>query len=146
MNGGWGISSEIALRWMPLDLIDDKSALVQVMAWCRQATSHYLSQCWPRSMSPNGITRPQRLKVNSLAPGRSSSSYESVISKHILPIDFVSASWEMALMWMPQITFNDKSTLVQVITLYCQATNHYLHQCWLRSSTPHGVHHRAAMS
>ena len=29
------------------------------MAWCRQATSHYLSQCWPRSMSPNGVTRPQ---------------------------------------------------------------------------------------
>ena len=22
------------------------------MAWCRQATSHYLSQCWPRSLSP----------------------------------------------------------------------------------------------
>ena len=30
-----------------LNLTDDKSALVQVMAWCRQATSHYLSQCWP---------------------------------------------------------------------------------------------------
>ena len=29
------------------------------MAWCGQATSHYLSQCWPRSMSPNGVTRPQ---------------------------------------------------------------------------------------
>ena len=49
-NGGWGISYEIALRWIPLDLTDDKSTLVQVMAWCRQATSHYLSQCWPRSM------------------------------------------------------------------------------------------------
>ena len=24
------------------------------MAWCRQATSHYLSQCWLRSMSPLG--------------------------------------------------------------------------------------------
>ena len=24
------------------------------MAWCRQATSHYLSQCWPRSMSSYG--------------------------------------------------------------------------------------------
>ena len=59
VNGGWGISYEIALRWMPLDLTDDKSTSVQVMAWCRQATSHYLSQCWPRSMSPNGITRPQ---------------------------------------------------------------------------------------
>ena len=44
---------------MPLDLTDDNSTLVQVMAWCRQATSHYLSQCWPRSMSPNGVTRPQ---------------------------------------------------------------------------------------
>ena len=51
---------------MPLDLTDDKSTLVQVMAWCRQATSHYLSQCWPRSMSPYGITRPQW--VNSLRP------------------------------------------------------------------------------
>ena len=44
---------------MPLDLTDNKSTLVQVMAWCRQATSHYLSQCWPRSMSPNGVTGPQ---------------------------------------------------------------------------------------
>ena len=35
-----------------------KSTLVQVMAWC-QATSHYLSQCWPRSLSPYDITRPQ---------------------------------------------------------------------------------------
>ena len=50
MIDGWGISCEIALRWMPLDLTDDKSILAQVMAWCRQATSHYLSQCWPRSL------------------------------------------------------------------------------------------------
>ena len=64
MNGGWGISNEIALRWMPLDLTDDKSLLVQVMAWCRQATSHYLSQCWPRSLSLYGITRPQWVKKN----------------------------------------------------------------------------------
>ena len=58
MNGGWGISYEIVLKWMPLDLTDDKSTLVQVMAWCGQAPSHYLSQCWPRFMSPSGVTRP----------------------------------------------------------------------------------------
>ena len=58
VNGGWGISYEIALRWMPLHLTD-KSTLVQVMAWCHQATSHYLSQCWPRSLSPYDVTRPQ---------------------------------------------------------------------------------------
>ena len=42
-----------------VDLTDDKSTLVQVMAWCRQATSHYLSHCWHRSMSPFCVTRPQ---------------------------------------------------------------------------------------
>ena len=26
---------------------------------CRQATSHYLSQCWPRCLSPYDVTRPQ---------------------------------------------------------------------------------------
>ena len=56
---GWGICCEIALIWMSLDFIDDQSTLVQVMAWCRQAPIHYLSQCWPRSFSPYGVTRPQ---------------------------------------------------------------------------------------
>ena len=41
-------SHDNARWWMPQDLTDDKSTLVQVMAWCRQATSHYLNQCWPR--------------------------------------------------------------------------------------------------
>ena len=59
---GWGISCELALRWMSLDLTDDKSTLVQVMAWCHQATSHYLNQCWPRSLLPYGVTRPQWVK------------------------------------------------------------------------------------
>ena len=57
--GIFKLSLDNALRWMPQDRTDDKSTMVQVMAWCRQATSHYLSQCWPRSMAPYGITRPQ---------------------------------------------------------------------------------------
>ena len=56
---GWSISYKIVLKWMPMDFTDGKSTLVQVMAWCRQATSHYLSECWPRSLSPYGFTRPQ---------------------------------------------------------------------------------------
>ena len=56
---GWGISSELALIGMSLDFADDQSTLVQVMAWCRHTTSHYLSQSWPRSLSPYGVTRPQ---------------------------------------------------------------------------------------
>ena len=53
------VSCNMSIRWMSLYLPDDKSILAQVMAWCRQATSHYLSQCWPRYLSPYGITRPQ---------------------------------------------------------------------------------------
>ena len=48
---------------MPLVLTDDKSTLVQVMAWCRQATSHYLSQCWHRFMLPYGVIRSQWVKA-----------------------------------------------------------------------------------
>ena len=48
--------------WMSLDLTGDKSILIQVMAWCRQATSHYLSQCWPSSRASYGGTRPQWVK------------------------------------------------------------------------------------
>ena len=52
---------EIALRSMSQNTFDDKWALVQAMAWFHQAISHYMSQCWPRSKSPYGvtITRPQ---------------------------------------------------------------------------------------
>ena len=53
------ITCEIVLKWISLDLSDDKSTLVQVMAWCHQATSHYLSQCSPISLSPYGVIRPQ---------------------------------------------------------------------------------------
>ena len=53
---------EIALRWMPNNTLEDKSILDQVIAWCSQAISHYLSQCWSRSMLSHGVTRPQRVK------------------------------------------------------------------------------------
>ena len=52
-------SCELALRRMPQYLIDNVSTVVQVMTWCCQATSHYLSQCWPRCMLLYGITRSQ---------------------------------------------------------------------------------------
>ena len=55
----WLVSSQL-LMIMPSDechgtyLSEDKSTLVQVMAWC-----HYLSQFWPRPPSPYGVTRAQ---------------------------------------------------------------------------------------
>ena len=51
-------SCKIAFHFMPQNTFDGVM-LIQVMAWCHQATNHYLSQCWPRSMSPYGFTKPQ---------------------------------------------------------------------------------------
>ena len=56
---------KICLRWVSQNPIDfffyNQSTLVQVilMPWWCQATSHYLSQRWPQSMPPYGITKPQ---------------------------------------------------------------------------------------
>ena len=50
---------KIAIRWRPQHISAHQSTLVQIMTWCHQATSHYLSQCWPRPMLPYGVTRPQ---------------------------------------------------------------------------------------
>ena len=80
------ISSEIALRWTSLGLSDDKSTLVQVMAWCRQATSQYLSQCWPGSLSPYGVTRPQWVKK------LPTSAWREYIGNYILIIVFRPSS------------------------------------------------------
>ena len=104
--GTFRASLEKVLRWMIENLTNDKSTFVHVMAWCCQATSHYLSQYWPRSMSPYGIIRPQW--DNSLAPGRCGSSFKIVTSEHMLQTKhakLLSSSSEITFRWMPQNSF-----------------------------------------
>ena len=50
---------------------------------------------------------------------RRGSNFKSVISKHMLWITFMGTSCEIALRWIPQNIFDDKSTLVQVIVGAC---------------------------
>ena len=136
MTDGWGISCKIApdgCHWTLLMM----STLVQVMAWSRQATSHYLTQCWPRFMLPYGVTRPQW--VNSLAPGRCDGNFNSVISEQMLWIKFMSTSCETALRWMPQNIFDEKFRLIQVMAWCHKATDHYQSQCWPSFMSPCGV-------
>ena len=63
----------------------------------------------------------------SLALWGHGSNFQSVMFKHMLPIRFMSTC-EIALRWVPQNTFADKSTLVQVMAWCCQPTSHYLNQ------------------
>ena len=53
---------EITVRWMPLNITNQKSTFVHVMAWCQQTPSHYLNQCWPRSLSQYVVTRPHCIR------------------------------------------------------------------------------------
>ena len=60
MNNIFGIYYlNIASRWMPRDLIDDKSTFV----WCHQAPSHYMNLCWPIFLPPYCITGPQSVNT-----------------------------------------------------------------------------------
>ena len=52
-----------AFGWITQALTDEKSTLVQVRAWCHQATSHYQHQCWPSTVLPYGITSPQWVQI-----------------------------------------------------------------------------------
>ena len=56
MIDGPGVSCEIALRWLSLGLGDEKSILLQVMAWYRQAVSHYHGCWWPGGTRSQVIT------------------------------------------------------------------------------------------
>ena len=55
----------MGLWWMPQDLTNDQSTLVQIMAWCHQVTSHCLKQCWTSYMTPYKPSRPQWVKSQS---------------------------------------------------------------------------------
>ena len=102
----WGISCKIALIWMSQDFTDDQSTLVQVMAWCRQATSHYLSQCWPRSLSPYDVTRPQWVNT--------SSDYQAANMSTLFPCQYSQVPFIMwfNIFWFYRQVSNIRGTLV----------------------------------
>ena len=72
------------------------------MAWCRQATSHYMSQCWSRSMAPYGVTRPQWVKL---------------ALTHWVRVMHICVS-KLSYLWFRQWLVAWK------------APNHYFKQCW----------------
>ena len=64
---------------------------------------------------------------------------KSVISDSMLQIMIMNISCENALRWLLQDTFDDKSTMVQVMIWCCQPTSHCLSQRWPRSKALHGA-------
>ena len=78
---------DIALQWMPQNLSNDKSTLIQVMFGGHQVASHYPSQCWPRSLPPYGITRSQ-VRLTRLTTRVTKYYMKSPVTFWILTSDF----------------------------------------------------------
>ena len=103
---------------MSMDLTDDKSTLVQIMVWCHQATSHYLSHCWPRSMTPCGVTRPQW--VNTLRLIQNGRQFPDDILKWIFLN--VGILIRIAFKFVPGSPINNIPALVQIMA-WCRSGN-----------------------
>ena len=98
---------------MPMDLSHGKSTLVQVMAWCSQATSHYLSRCSTRSLSPCGAIRPQW--VNSLKLRQNGRHFADDIFKCIFLNENARISLKKSLKFVPKVRINNIPALVQIM-------------------------------
>ena len=71
-------------------LLSNKSTLIQVMAWCQQATSHYLIQCWHWSTLPFGITQPQWVN-----------SFMSIDAYILVSVGYHWFRWWNLICWVP---------------------------------------------
>ena len=105
------------------DLTDGESTLVQVMAWCHQAISHYLNQCWPSLVLPYGITRPQW--VNTLRQEQNGCHFADNIFKCILLNENFYILFETSLDFVPEDPIHNNSALVQLMAC-CRMGNKIL--------------------
>ena len=107
----FGISHEISLRWTPDNKPLPEPMLTQIHWWCRHMAS----------LDHNELTRLMFLTVASRAlHSETGIKWTPVITHwplvaicdHMLRIKVLSTSLEIALRWMPQNTFKNKSTLI----------------------------------
>ena len=56
----WALTLKLfSCAWYRTSSMINQYFFEHVMVWCRQTAIHCLGQCWPGSMSPNGVNRPE---------------------------------------------------------------------------------------
>ena len=111
------------------------------MAWCLTASSHYLSQCWPRTMSPDGVTKPlnrwqaiiltndglvswciyiyicitEPQWVNTLRPIQNGRRFADDTFKPIFLNENIQISIKISLKFVPKVPINNIPALVQIM-------------------------------
>ena len=99
------------------------------MAWCHEATSYYLSQCWPRSVSPYCVTGLQWVNIllhnhdndtiwhcKTWSIGRHFVRYWFVAC--LAPSHYLNPWWPVSLQWR----HNERDGV----------SNHQLHDCLIK--------------
>ena len=79
------------------------------MAWCCQAASHYLNQCWSRSMLPYGVIRPQR--VNTLRLRQNCRHF----ADNIFKCHFLNENVWISVKFVPKLWISNILGLVQIM-------------------------------
>ena len=147
MTHGWSISCTNVLKWIPLDLTDHIN-IGSGNGLVPQATSHYLSQCWPRSLSPYGVIRPQYELIDLVNECQNDNKHwfskwlgarrqQAIIWNNIDNFD-LDPQCHMTLQNLnplqPRYTIwrhESGSTLAQIMACCLMAPSHYSNQCWL---------------
>ena len=122
---------EIEMRYIPKNLIDDMSTLVQLMAWCSQATSPYMIQCrphlWCHMAKLNELSEPRthQFEINH-------SITHSLVSWHLYIKSGCRGQWVNSLQPSGTIWWHKSgSTLAQVMACCLTAPRHHLNQSGL---------------
>ena len=126
--------------------------LFQVMARCRQATSHYtLANDDKDLLSPCGVTRPQWVNFFqhilipyidglvqdcSISIANALEILQSCIKPSILSLCYF---WTVNSLWPNDAIWRQRSgsTLAQVMACCLMAPSHYVNQCWFTISKVH---------
>ena len=124
----------------------------------RQATSHYLSQCWPSSMSPCGVTRPQWVNPSGAEAVAfcENCGLISTIAVYAPAMDWLGMYWDMFLRVFYMINhYNDVimgmiasqiTSLMIVFSSVYLDTDQRKHQSSVLLSFVWGVHRRPVNS
>ena len=133
LNENVWMAVKISLKYIPKGPINNIPALIKIMAWCRSGDKPLSEPMMVGLPTHICVTRPQW--VNTLRHGK----YFSKHFKCNYLNENVWLSIKISLKFVSDLPIDSRSALVQVMAWCCQATGHYLNQCWSRSPTPFDI-------
>ena len=114
------------------------------MAWCRQATSHYISQCWPRCMLLALLCHTELMclpivivpclycfTINTLRPRQNGCLFADDTFKRIFLKENIRILIKTSLKFVPKGLINNIPALVLIMAPTRRQAIIYLNQWWL---------------